>query len=288
MALKFKKPEIKQQRLKAMFFGEMGTGKSSCACQFPNTAYIDTEDTASKKKYAQSISDNNGQVLATGDFDEILSQVKELMSTKHDFKTLVIDSLTVPYDNLQADCERVTGNEFGRHVTAANKKMKLLVNLLLRIDMNVIVTCQAKKEYGNNMSVIGQTYSCYNRLGYMFDLVFETQIRGDKFVAVTRKSRIDEFPMNETFSFSYDEVIERYGADCINKAVVTQELANKKQVDEVNRLIDLFKITEETYIKWLDKHNAESFEELSGDVIQKIIDHLHKQAQGDKECLITM
>ena len=49
MALKFKKPEVKQQRLKAMFFGEMGTGKSSCACQFPNTAYIDTEDTARKR-----------------------------------------------------------------------------------------------------------------------------------------------------------------------------------------------------------------------------------------------
>lgn len=274
MALKFKKPEIKQQRLKAMFFGEMGTGKSTCACQFPFTAYIDTEDTASKKKYARAISDNSGQVLATGDFDEILSQVKELMSTKHDFKTLVIDSLTIPYDNLQADCERVVGNEFGRHVTAANKKMKLLVNLLLRIDMNVIVTCQAKKEYGNNMSVIGQTYSCYNRLGYMFDLVFETQIRSDKHFAVTKKSRIDEFPMNESFVFSYDEVIRRYGADCIEKSVTPQELASKKQVDEVSRLIELFKIPEETYIKWIEKHNAESFDELSSEVIEKIIDHL--------------
>lgn len=281
MALKFKKPEVKQQRLKAMFFGEMGTGKSTCACQFPNTAYIDTEDTASKKKYAKAISENNGAVLATGDFDEILAQVKELMSTKHDFKTLVIDSLTIPYDNLQADCERVVGNEFGRHVTAANKKMKLLVNLLLRIDMNVIVTCQAKKEYGNNMSVIGQTYSCYNRLGYMFDLVFETQVRGDKFVAVTKKSRIDEFPMNETFSFSYDEVIKRYGAECIEKDVVMQELASQKQVDELQKLIDLFKIPEETYTKWTEKHNAESFEELSSDVIQKIIDHLKSKIKDD-------
>lgn len=281
MSLKFKKPEIKQQRLKAMFYGEMGTGKSTCACQFPFTAYIDTEDTASKKKYAQAISDNQGQVLATGDFEEILSQVKELMSTKHEFKTLVIDSLTIPYDNLQADCERVVGNEFGRHVTAANKKMKLLVNLLLRIDMNVIVTCQAKKEYGNNMSVVGQTYSCYNRLGYMFDLVFETQVRGDKFYAVTKKSRIDEFPMNESFVFSYDEVIKRYGAETIEKAVVTQELASKKQVDEVLRLIDLFKIPEETYTKWTEKHNAESFEELSSDVIEKIIEHLKSKITSE-------
>lgn len=280
MALKFKKPEIKQQRLKAMFYGEMGTGKSTCASQFPKTAYVDTEDTTSKKRYAQMIIDNGGAVLATGDFDEILQQVKELMSTKHDFKTLVIDSLTIPYENLQTDCERVTGSDFGRHVTAANKKMKLLINLLLRMDLNVIVTCQAKKEYGSNMSVIGQTYSCYNRLGYMFDLVFETQIRGDKFYAVTKKSRIDEFPMNESFIFSYDEVIKRYGAECIEKIVVPQELATKSQVDEVHRLIDLFKVPEETFMKWVEKHNAESFDELPQDVIQKIIDHLKSKIQG--------
>jgi hypothetical protein len=147
--------------------------------------------------------------------------------------------------------------------------------------MNVLVTCQAKKEYGQNMSVVGQTYAGYNRLGYMFDLVFETQIRGDKFFATTRKSRIEEFPMNETFNFSYDEVIKRYGADCIDKDVVLQELADVKQVDEVKRLIDLFKIPEEAWTKWLEKHNAEDFDELSKDVINKIIDHLKSKIQGD-------
>lgn len=279
--LRFKKPEVKQQRLKVMLYGEMGTGKSTCACQFPNTAYIDTEDTTSKKKYADLIVKNGGAVLATGDFDEILQQVKALMTTKHDFKTLVIDSLTIPYENLQAECEKTVGNEFGRHVTAANKKMKLLVNLLLRMDLNIIVCCQAKKEYGSGMTVIGQTYSCYNRLGYSFDLVFETQNRGDRFVAVTKKSRLEEFPMNESFNFSYDEVIKRYGANCIDKSSVPQDLADEKQVKEVERLIDLFKISEDVWSKWLDKHNAESLEELPKEVIQKIIDHIHSKINTD-------
>lgn len=278
--LKFKKPEVKQQRLKAMFYGAAGTGKSTIACQFPNTAYIDTEDTTSKKTYAEAIINNGGAVLATGDFDEILSQVKLLMTTKHDFKTLVIDSLTIPYENLQADCEKVVGNEFGRHVTAANKKMKLLVNLLLRMDCNVIVCCQAKKEYGNNMSVIGQTYAGYNRLDYMFDLVFETQIRGEKFVAITKKSRLLEFPTNEAFAFSYHEVIKRYGAEFIEKETAPQELADLSQVEEMERLIELFKVPEATYGKWLEKHNAEDFQELSKDVIQKMIDHLKSKVEG--------
>lgn len=277
----FKEPEIKQQRLKAMFYGEMGTGKSMCAAQFPKTAFIDTEDTSSKKRYATLIKQNGGKVLPTGDFDRILQKVKELMSLKHDFKTLVIDSLTIPYENLLAECEKTAGSDFGRHVTAANKKMKLLVNLLLRIDMNVIVTCQAKKEYGSNMSVIGQTYSCYNRLGYMFDLVFETQNRGDKYLAITKKSRIEEFPMNETFSFSYDEVIKRYGAESIDKEVVSQEIADKKQVEEIKRLIDLFKIPPEVSDKWLEKNNAEDFDEMSKESIQKIIDHLKSKVKGE-------
>ena len=274
MALKFKKPEIKQQRLKAMFYGEMGTGKSTCACQFPNTAYIDTEDTTSKKKYAQAITESGGLVLASGDFDEILSQVRELMSTQHNFTTLVIDSLTIPYDNLQADCEKIVGSDFGRHVSMANKKMKLLVNLLLRIDMNVIITCQAKKEYGNNMSVVGQTYACYNRLGYMFDLVFETQLRGKEFFAITKKSRIDSFPMHESFEFSYAKVIERYGLESIEKAVVPLTPASATQVDELLKLIKLLQVSDAIQAKWKEKHSAESFDELSTDVIQKIIDLL--------------
>lgn len=278
--LKFKKPEIKQTRLKAMFYGEMGTGKSLCACSFPNTAYIDTEGTTSKVKYAQTIIDNNGQVIETGDFEEILSTVKALMTTRHDFKTLVIDSLTVPYENLIIEMERVTGSEFGRHVTAANSKMKQLVNLLLRIDMNVIITCQAKKEYGGKMEVIGQTYNCYNRLGYMFDLVFEAQVRGDKHIGVVRKSRIDSFPMRDSFDFSYAEIKNRYGSEIMEKEVIAETLASEEQIKELNRLIEAFSITEEVTQKWLDKCNCETFEDMPESYIQKCIDAMLKKLQG--------
>jgi len=280
--LKFKKPEIKQQRLKAMFYGEMGTGKSTCACQFPFTAYIDTEDTTSKKKYTKMITDNHGETTASGDMDEIIDTVKMLMRGGHNYKTLVIDSLTIPYENAVIDCERVHGSDFGRGVGEAKKKTKLLVNLLLKLDMNIIVTCQAKKEYSGTMSVVGQTYSCYDRLGYMFDLVFETQVRGDEHIAITRKSRLEEFPMRESFKFNYQEIIKRMGTDSIEKEVVAQEIASDEQVAECKRLIDLFRVPEETYIKWLEKHQADSFDELSADTIQKIIDHLKKQITGDK------
>ena len=45
--------------------------------------------------------------------------------------------------------------------------MKHLLSLLLRLDMNVIITAHSKNEYGNNMVVLGQTFDCYKKLDYL-------------------------------------------------------------------------------------------------------------------------
>lgn len=53
--------------------------------------------------------------------------------------------------------------------------MKHLLDLLIRLDMNVIITAHAKNEYGDGMKVIGETYDCYKKLDYLFDLVIQIQ-----------------------------------------------------------------------------------------------------------------
>jgi len=271
MALKFKKPEVKQQRLKMLVYGEMGSGKSSICCAMPNVAYFDTEDTSSKIKYAKAIADNGGGVINTGDLDEIIAQVKELMTQKHDFKTVVIDSLTVAYENLIIECEKRVGSDFGRHIAAADAKVKQLINLLLRIDANVIVTCQAKKEYGDNMTLKGTTYAGYKRLGYMFDLVLETHVAGKQFYAVVKKSRLDTFETNEDINFNYAEVIKRCGIESLEKAVTPQNLATKEQVGEIKRLVSLLSIPPDMVEKWFTKANCDCFEDMPQEIIAKCI-----------------
>lgn len=279
MALKAKKPDVIESRLKALFYGAAGSGKTMAAISFPKPYIIDTEKSTDKKQYVAQIKKVDGAVLYTNDFDEMIQEVRELLTTKHDYKTLVIDSLTLLYNDLLDKAEKKVGNEFGRHYNEANKRMKQLLNLLFRIDMNVIITAHSKNEYGQNLAVLGQTFDCYKKLDYLFDLVFEIQLRGDKRTGIVKKSRIETLPFGETFPFGYDQIADRYGRDVLERDAISEKLATPEQVAELKHLVDVFKEPEETIQKWLDKANASSFAELNEMVIKKLIIHMQGKAK---------
>ena len=281
MALKAIKPSVVDCRLKALFYGCAGVGKTFAAIQFPKPYIIDTEGSTNKPQYVKAINDVGGAVLMTTDFDEMINEVRELLTTKHEYKTLVIDSLTLLYNDLLEKAERKVGTEFGRHYGEGNKRMKQLLNLLFRLDMNVIITSHSKTVYGQNLSVLGETFDCYKKLDYLFDLVFEIQKRGAHRVGMVKKSRFETFQDTDTFPFSYEEIAERYGRAVIEREAIAQELATPEQIKEIIRLIDLLKVPEETFQKWLDKANSEGWEDMQKESIQKCIDHLKKQIQGE-------
>lgn len=281
MALRAKKPEAIQKRLKALFYGSAGVGKTTAAIQFPKPYLIDTEKGAENDQYTKILQKAGGVVFQTSDFNELMTEVKALLTEKHEYKTLIIDPLTTLYNDLLDKSAIKNGTEFGRHYSDANKQIKHLLNLLLRLDMNVIITSHAKNEYGQNMSVLGQTFDCYKKLDYLFDLVFEIQKRGKDRVGLVKKSRIETFPDTEHFPFSYEEIAKRYGKDVLERDAVAQELADEAQVKELVRLIDLIKVPEEVFQKWLDKSSSEKWEEMPKDAIQKCIDHLKSKISGD-------
>ncbi len=146
--------------------------------------------------------------------------------------------------------------------------------------MNVIITAHAKNEYGPNLAVLGQTFDCYKKLDYLFDLVFEIQKRGQSRVGIIKKSRIEAFPDGETFPFSYEEIANRYGREILEKQADAEQLATPEQVTEINRLIELIKVPQETIQKWLDKAFSQSFEEMTQETIEKLIKHLNDKIQG--------
>lgn len=293
MALRGIKPSKIEKRLKALFYGMAGVGKTTAAINFPKPYLIDTEKGAENSQYVNILEKNGGAVFQTNDFDDLIREIKSLMTEKHDYRTLIIDPLTTLYNDLLDKCANqlknaskekdATGTEFGRHYGEANKKMKHLLNLLLRLDMNVIITSHAKNEYsgGKEMTVIGTTFDCYKKLDYLFDLVFEIQKRGKERVGIIKKSRIETFPDGETFPFSYNEISDRYGKDVIEREVKSEVLATEEDVKELLRLIELLKVTEEIWEKWLDKSNSEKWEEMPQDAIQKCIAHLQSKIKGE-------
>lgn len=279
MGLRGVKPEKIQSRLKALFYGPAGVGKTMAAIQFPKPYIIDTEGSTNKPQYVDAITKSGGSVFVTLDFDELVKEIKVLLSEKHEYKTLVIDSLTLLYNDLLEKAEKKVGSEFGRHYGEANKRMKQLLNLLFRIDMNVIITSHSKNEYGQNLAVLGQTFDCYKKLDYLFDLVFEIQKRGKDRTGLVRKSRIEGFPDTEAFPFSYDEIATRYGRDVIERDAVAEKLASSEQVSRLKMLIDLYKEPEEVVQKWLDKANAETLDDMNETIIAKLITHMENKAK---------
>lgn len=281
MALRAKKPETVQKRLKALFFGAAGVGKTTAAISFPKPYLIDTEKGSENDQYVDILKKSGGVVFQTSDFDELMKEVKSLLSEHHEYKTLIIDPLTILYSDLLDKSAIKNGTDFGRHYGEANKQIKNLMNLLLRLDMNVIITSHSKKEYGNNMIVLGETFDCYKKLDYLFDLVFEIQKRGKEYVGIIKKSRIVNFPDGEQFPFSYDDIAHRYGKSILERDAKPERLADKMQVTEVERLVDLLKIPEEVWQKWLDKASAGKWDEMPYEALQKCIDHLTNKLKGE-------
>ncbi len=277
MALKGVKPTAIEKRLKALFYGSAGVGKTTCAINFPRPYLIDTEKGAENSQYIKILEKNEGAIFQTNDFQEMIEEVTALLTTKHPYKTLVIDPLTNVYNDLLDKAEKKVGNEFGRHYGEANKQMKHLINLLLRLDMNVIITSHAKNEYGENLKVLGQTFDCYKKLDYLFDLVFEIHKRGQDRFAIVKKTRVESFNETEQFPFSYDSIAEKYGRHILEKDAVPQALATPEQLKQITYFIDLLKVSTEVTDKWLAKENANSFEELTEEYAQKVIDALKKK-----------
>lgn len=280
MALRGVQPEKIEKRLKALFYGKAGVGKTTAAINFPKPYLIDTEKGSTNDQYVKILKDNGGAIFQTTDFDELIIEVKALLTEKHEYKTLIIDPLTTLYDDLLDKAALSVGTEFGKHYSFANKKMKHLMNLLIRLDLNVVITCHSKNEYGPNLSVIGQTFDGFKKLDFLFDLCVEVQKRGKDRVGMIKKSRIEGLPDGETIPFCYEEIAKRYGKDILEKVAIPQELANSEQISEIKRLIELLKVPAETIDKWFTKSASVSFEEMPCDSIQKCIDHLNKQIIG--------
>lgn len=283
MALRGIKPEKIEKRLKALFYGQAGAGKTTAAISFPKPYLIDTEKGATNDQYVELLKKNGGVIFQTSDFQELISEVRALLVEKHDYKTLIIDPLTTLYNDLLDKAVIKVGTEFGRHYGEANKSMKHLLNLLLRLDMNVIITSHAKNEYGQNLAVLGQTFDCYKKLDYLFDLVFEVQKRGKERIALIKKTRVETFPEGEVFPFSYEEIAKRYGKTILEKDAEIQVLATKEQVTELTRLIELLKTPEEITDKWLKKAHSETFTEMPKDAIEKCITHLISKIEGEAD-----
>ena len=277
--LRARKPEAVTKRLKLFMFGPAGVGKTTAAIQFPNSYIIDAE--RGTENYDKLITASGSSVFQTTDVNEVVQEVKALLTEKHDYRTLVIDPITPIFNDLLEKCETQVGSDFGRHYGEANKQMKRLANLVMALDMNVVITAHAKAEYGENLRKLGYTFDGWKQLDYWFDLVVELGKKGKKRFAKVVKTRIETFPDEDVFEWSYDAIKKRYDASILEREAQQVALASPEQVKELKELLHVVRLPEGLVDKWLAKAQVDTFEDMPADMINKCIEYVKNRLPGN-------
>lgn len=282
-ALKAKAPDlVKAGKPKFLISGESGVGKTFFALDFPKPYLIDTEGGATRPQYQNKLKKTGGVYFGkedgSQDFNAVVEEVKALVTTKHDYKTLIIDSFSYIYLLEAADAELKGGSDFGRDKKEANKPTRQLIRWLEKLDMTVILICHSKPKWrkvGKEIVSDGNTFDGYDKLEYILDLWIEIPRGGKTFLI--KKSRIESLPADESMPLSYEKFSEVYGADIIEAPSVPAQLATKDQIEHIKKLIEALNVSQEQIDKWFKKVDVEEWEEMSFDQIKGLTDVLNKK-----------
>jgi len=291
MALRGVKAEVvKPGKPKFMLSGKSGAGKTMFALNFPKPYLIDTEGGATREQYTDKLIKVGGGYMGkdqgSQDFKTVIEEVKELATSKHDYKTLIIDSYTKLYNIAAAIAEEnpKIGSDFGRDKKEANKPSRQLLRWIDRIDMTVILICHTKDKWerrGSEVTCVGTTFDGFEKFEYDLDLWLEVQKVGQERSFYVKKTRIDTLPEGTDYPLDYKIFSKHYGEEIVNGEVTQLILASPDQVAKVRHLTELLKIEEEQIDKWMAKDEASDWSEMSAENIQKVIAFLEKKIKGD-------
>lgn len=230
-SLAFRPAGETDRRLKMLCWGDNGTGKTTMGIQFPNPAVIDLE--GGTEHYG---GDFQFDVLKATEADDINAAVDGLLTQDHDYRTLVIDPITLYWDALQKKwsdifLRRNKGSkghrlEFydlqPRDWMTIKGEHKELIRKLIQLDMNVIVTARQKTLYADQgfMRAVGETFDGEKSLPYLFDTILRLY-RDDKgrFMAENLKDRTNKLPSGH-FEISYQILEDHLGRESLGRKAV--------------------------------------------------------------------
>lgn len=289
MALKAVKPEVvKPGKPKFMISGKSGVGKTMFALSFEKPYFIDTEGGATREQYMKKLVDNGGAYFGkeqgSQDFRIVIEQIKELATTKHPYKTLVIDSFSKLYNVESSIAEEKVGSDYGRDKKEANKPTRQLMRWLDKLDMTAILVAHVKDKWerrGRDIVYVGTTFDGFDKLEFDLDLWVEAQKLGDERTFVVKKSRVASFPEGKEFDLNYSKFCDTYGKDVMESEAKPLVMATPEQVAEIKHLVEVVKLDEELIAKWLAKAEADSWDEMSKDQIEKCLSFIKAKIQPE-------
>ena len=291
--LKARAPEeVRPGRIKAVLFGEPGAGKTWLALAFPSPMFIDTEGGASLARYQSRLKASGGGYFGRDDGsldpDAVIGQMEALATESHQYKTLVIDSLSKLYNTIIAREQERLGEKdaFGASKKPAIAWARRLVTWIDRLDMNVFLVCHEMARWegsGADRKETGRTADIWDKLSYELHLTLQIKKLGKGIrEAVVAKSRLEGFPDFDRFylqkdgeDVGYANFTERYKRDFIEAEVKPVVLATAEEVADIARMLEIVKIDPEMIGKWYAKAGVDSFAEFTAEQAAGVISFLN-------------
>lgn len=280
--------QAKQSKPKILIFGRPGVGKTWGAQDFPSVYYIDCEGGGNLPQYTDKLKRSGGMYLGphdgANDFAAVTEEIITLATTKHKFRTLVVDSYSKIFNtHITLEFERMerAGREmdktFGAEKKAAINWTRKWLTWFERLDMNVILICHEKDVWKDN-KVVGVTYDGWDKLEYELHLAFHITKQGATRKAKVVKSRIECFPDALTMEWSYEAFANLYGRDVLEADAQPVAMASPEQILDYAGMLDVIKVPENVLEKWKEGEVSD----LTAEAIQKRIDYLNKLKEGAK------
>jgi hypothetical protein len=291
------KPFVKasklKKRLKLLLWGDLGTGKTTLALQFPKPVVIDMD--GSTDLYGDKF---DFDVLRANDPDEVMKAIDWLLSNKHDYSTLVIDPITIYWESLQKKWSEIflkrnkggKGHRFEfydlqvRDWMTIKAEFKELIRKLIALDMNIIVTAREKVKYkdGGFMVADGETFDGEKSLPYEFDTVVRCYKNSKGvFMGMKVKDRNEKLP--ESFKLDYALFDDVFKDNNLARPAVTIEPISKDQTDWLTTHFKGAGCTVAQVKSRLMPYHAKTINDLTKDNAEILIGKIKEAAESAKE-----
>lgn len=281
----FQKAKLAAKRVKLFLWGDSGVGKTTLSLRFPKPVVIDME--GGTDLYAESF---NFDVLKATNADQVMEAVDWLLTNKHDFRTLIIDPITVYWDALQKKWSDIflkrnkgsKGYRFEfydlqpRDWMTLKAEFKELIRKLIALDMTVIVTARQKPQYkeGSFMLAIGETFDGEKSLPYMFDTILRLYVdEKGRHMATCLKDRSNKLP-KEPFEAKYDVFESLLGKSSLAKKSEPHSLSTPEQKAKIRGFIEALHLSSDYVEQRLSAYGAETLDDLNAKDADTIIKKL--------------
>jgi hypothetical protein len=287
----FQQAAVTSRRLKLFLWGDSGVGKTTIALRFPSPVVIDLE--GGTEHYGGVFEFG---VLKATTADEVMAAVDWLLTHPHNFRTLIIDPITVYWDALQSKWRVIflKRNKGGKghngdfyslqpkDWVTLKYEFKDLLRKLIQLDMNVIITARQKAQYAETgfMRPVGETFDGEKSLPYLFDTILRLyRDEAGRFMAENLKDRANKLPRGH-FEVSYPVIEQCLGADALAREAVPVRLATPDQVDRIRQFIVASGMRQELVAQRLAAYSATRIEDLTEDNAQIILGKFATAAAG--------